>query len=261
MRPWQPCLPELGGPDRLRAWSPQDWAADEGWAPVLQDFFASEAGQALGRFVQARLDAGAVIYPSQPLTALALTPLSSVKVLILGQDPYHGEGQAHGLAFSVPPGVRVPPSLRNIFKEIDRERQLGQLPPAQTPSTRPVQDGCLSRWATQGVLLLNTCLSVEAGSPASHAKRGWEILTRRLIERVLARPLPLVVMSWGAHAQGLVGPSEHPDGPGQAPRRVLLANHPSPLSATRRPIPFMGCGHFAQANAFLAENGIPPIHW
>ena len=260
MQPWQPCLPELAGPERLRAWAPHAWAVGEGWAPLLHDFFASDTGLALGRFVQARLQAGATIYPSEPLTALALTPLHAVKVLILGQDPYHGEGQAHGLAFSVPPGTRVPPSLRNIFKEIERERQLGQLPSRSLSSPEQASDGCLIRWASQGVLLLNTCLSVEAQRPASHAKQGWETLTRRLVQAVLDRPVPLVVMLWGAHAQGLGDLMSDVARPDRS-LRVLQANHPSPLSATRGPAPFIGCGHFAQANAFLTENGLPPIHW
>jgi len=250
--------------DRLTAWAPAEWAAADDWQPVLKDFFASSTGQALGRFVQSRLDVGAVVYPPQPLTALALTPLKNVRVVILGQDPYHGAGQAHGLAFSVQPGVRVPPSLRNMYKEIERERQTGLLPGLDTPNPPGQRDGCLSRWAQQGVLLLNTCLTVEDGQPAAHAKQGWDALASALIDAVLERREPVVFMLWGAHAQALSQRiASHPAnlaGVGQA-SLVLQANHPSPLSASRPPVPFLGCGHFAQANEFLRKNGLSDILW
>jgi uracil-DNA glycosylase len=219
--------------------------AAAGWAPLVQRWQASDAGHALEEFVNARLAAGATIYPSQPLRALAMTPLAAVRVVMLGQDPYHGPGQAEGLAFSVPPGVRPPPSLRNIFKELQRDLGL-PLPP----------HGHLGAWARRGVLLLNTCLTVEEGAAASHAGRGWETLTDRLIEAAAAAPQPTVFMLWGAHAQrkkALI------DGAGAA-HLVLQCNHPSPLSAARGPVPFIGCGHFSAAAGFLATHGIA-IDW
>ena len=205
----------------------------------------------LGQRIQQRLDAGAVIYPPQPLRALALTPLAEVKVLVLGQDPYHGPGQAQGLAFSVGPGMRLPPSLRNIYKELARD-------PALAPWSMPA-DGGLDAWARQGVLLLNTSLTVESQQAASHANWGWEVLTDGLIRAVLERAQPVVFMLWGTHAQraaaraGLLA--------GSADCLVLRANHPSPLSASRGPAPFVGCGHFGLANAFLLSRGLPAIRW
>ena len=216
------------------------------WQAVVEGWRAAPAGQGLEAFLAERRAAGATIYPPEPYRALRLTPLQQVKVVILGQDPYHGPGQAEGLAFSVPDGVRIPPSLRNIFKELQRD--LGLPPP---PS------GHLAAWAQRGVLLLNTCLTVEDGAPASHAKKGWEALTDALIAAAAADPLPKVFMLWGAHAQAkaaliaAAGPQRH---------LLLQANHPSPLSATRPPQPFIGCGHFSQAAAWLAARG-RPIDW
>src|SRR5574337_202766 len=146
---------------RLKRWEPGRWAVADDWRPLLDDFFSGPAGRRLAAFVQGRLDAGAVVYPPQPLRALELTALTAVRVVILGQDPYHGAGQAEGLAFSVAPGVRLPPSLRNIFEELRRD--LGAPAPAGGSP-----NGSLARWARQGVLLLNTCLTVEEGRPASH---------------------------------------------------------------------------------------------
>jgi uracil-DNA glycosylase len=163
--------------------------------------------------------------------------------VILGQDPYHGVGQAEGLAFSVARGVKIPPSLRNIFKELQREFQ-------QTPPPH----GSLQSWAAQGVLLLNTCLTVEDGRPASHAKRGWELLTDSLIEACAAKPERVVFMLWGAHAQGkqaLIAQNNQ-----DARHLVLKANHPSPLSALRPPEPFIGCGHFGKARDWLAQHNL-----
>ncbi len=229
-------------PDQLQSADPRDWPVAPGWQPLVDGFFASPAGVQLLAFLRERLAAGASIFPPQPLRALELTPPETVRVVILGQDPYHGRGQAHGLAFSVAPGVALPPSLRNIFKEI--ERDLGQPPPAF-----PVPGGSLVAWAERGALLLNTTLTVEEGQPASHARRGWELLTDALIAHVAAQPQPVVFMLWGAHAQSkrvLITAPQH---------LVLCANHPSPLSALRPPVPFIGCGHFGQARAFRRAHG------
>lgn len=229
---------------QLQSARPADWPVAPGWQPLVDTFFASPTGQQLLAFLQARLDAGAVIFPPTPLQALQLTPPEAVRVVVLGQDPYHGRGQSHGLAFSVAPGVRVPPSLRNIFKEI--ERDLGKAPPAF-----PVPGGSLVAWAENGMLLLNTTLTVEEAQPGSHARRGWEALTDALICHVAEGAHPVVFMLWGAHAQ-----SKRALIPTDRGHLVLCANHPSPLSALRPPVPFIGCGHFGQARAFrLAQQG------
>lgn len=222
-----------GVPDHLTHADPSAWPVAPGWRPLVDEFFASEPGHKLLGFLRGRLAAGAVIFPPQPLRALELTPPEEVRVVILGQDPYHGRGQAEGLAFSVAPGIPLPPSLRNIFKELQRD--LGIPPPPF-----PVPGGSLVRWATHGVLLLNTCLTVEEGRPASHAGRGWELLTDAVIRQVSKGAHPVVFMLWGAHAQtkrALIDASRH---------LVLMANHPSPLSALRPPLPFVGCGHFSR---------------
>jgi uracil-DNA glycosylase len=218
------------------------------WAPLLQAWACSDAGRRLIEQLDARLAGGATIFPAQVFRALALTPLSSVRVLILGQDPYHGAGQAEGLAFSVPAGQRLPPSLRNIVKELQRDLGLA------LPSS-----GSLVAWARQGVLLLNTSLTVEEARPASDAKIGWQVLTDSTVSAVARDPRPKVFMLWGAHAQGktaLIGAAR-----GQ--HLVLQCNHPSPLSASRPPLPFVGCGHFGRARDFLelAEPGIPAPDW
>ena len=229
---------------RLTEWSPRDWSVQPDWQPVLQAFWDSEPGQHLGQFVQQRLDAGAVVYPPQPLWALYLTALRQVRVVILGQDPYHGPGQAQGLSFSVAPGVKLPPSLRNIFKELQRD--LGLAPP---PS------GSLEAWARRGVLLLNTSLTVEDGAAASHARQGWETLTDRLISEV-ARTAPVCVyLLWGAHAQAKAENIQGVAAESGQQALVLQANHPSPLSASRGPNPFIGCGHFSYAQEWLADRG------
>lgn len=220
-----------------------DWPIAPGWQPLVSEFFASQRGRQLLDFLHDRLQAGAVIFPPQPLRALQLTPPDAVRVVILGQDPYHGRGQAEGLAFSVAPGVRLPPSLRNIFKEMQRDLGV-PFPPFPNPG------GSLVQWARGGVLLLNTCLTVEEGQPASHAGRGWELLTDAVIRHVAEQGRPTVFMLWGSHAQSkraLI-----PEGRGHL---VLTANHPSPLSALRPPVPFIGCGHFGQARAFREERG------
>ena len=229
-----PSAPEA---DQLVACDPVAWPVAAGWQPLVDGFFASAAGVKLQACLGERLTAGATIFPPQPLRALALTPPEQVRVVILGQDPYHGRGQAEGLAFSVAPGVAIPPSLRNIFKELQRD--LGTAPP---PFPQP--GGSLVKWARNGVLLLNTCLTVEEAQPASHAGRGWEVLTDAVIRHVSDVAQPTVFMLWGAHAQSkrpLIDAQRH---------KVLAANHPSPLSALRPPVPFIGCGHFSQARAW-----------
>ncbi|MFO1221131.1 MAG: uracil-DNA glycosylase [Burkholderiaceae bacterium] len=208
-----------------------------GWRDTVEAFAASAAGERLLAHLQARQRAGATIFPADPLRALALTDRPNVRVVILGQDPYHGAGQAEGLAFSVPDGCAAPPSLRNVFAELLRA------PGVQRQHTS------LRGWAEQGVLLLNTVLSVEEGQPGSHARLGWEALTDSIIGTLADTDRPLVFMLWGAQAaakQALFSPTA------RARHAVLLANHPSPLSARRPPLPFIGCGHFAQADAFLA---------
>ncbi|MGE0333613.1 MAG: uracil-DNA glycosylase [Ramlibacter sp.] len=229
----------------LAEWAPQQWPVDPGWQGVVDGFLASAPGQRLAAFVTARLAAGAMVYPPQPFRALQLSALHAVKVVILGQDPYHGPGQAEGLAFSVAPGVRLPPSLRNIFKE--RQRGLGLAIP---------ESGSLAGWARDGVLLLNTSLSVEQGLPASHAGQGWEQLTDAVLQAVAASASPCAYMLWGAHAQakaGLISATAVQHG---REALILTANHPSPLSANRPPVPFMGCGHFEQARNWLATRGV-----
>ena len=227
-----------GAADQLQGADPLAWPVAPGWQALTDQFFSGEAGQKLIEFFRSRLAGGAVVFPPQPLRALQLTPPQQVRVVILGQDPYHGRGQAEGLAFSVASGVALPPSLRNIFKELQRD--LGTAPPKF-----PVPGGSLVRWAAQGVLLLNTCLTVEEGQPASHAGKGWELLTDAVIRQVSNGDQPVVFMLWGAHAQSkraLIDASRH---------QVLVANHPSPLSALRPPLPFIGCGHFSEARAWL----------
>jgi uracil-DNA glycosylase len=217
-----------------------------GWRALAAAFADSAAGAALQDFLAARVAGGATIYPRRPLRALELTPPEAVRAVILGQDPYHGAGQAHGLAFSVADGVRPPPSLRNIFLELQRD--LGCAPPAS---------GNLERWARQGVLLLNAVLTVEDGRPASHAGKGWEALTDAVIGALAREASPKAFLLWGGPAQ-----AKRPliDAAGGA-HLVLAANHPSPLSARRPPQPFLGCGHFARANAFLAAGGRGAIDW
>lgn len=229
----------------LQAWAPDRWPVAAGWRTLVDRFFASQDGQRLGHFIETRLADGAVIFPSQPLRALELTPPERVRVLILGQDPYHGPGQAQGLAFSVTEGMAVPPSLRNILRE--RDRDLGA-------AAGPLRSPDLVRWAHQGVLLLNTVLTVEQGQPASHAGKGWEALTNMIIDRLFRRSEPLVFMAWGAQAQAML--ADAPD-----IHLLLQANHPSPLSASRPPRPFVGCGHFGRANRWLISQGREPLSW
>jgi uracil-DNA glycosylase len=239
---------EHAGADQLLSWPAERQSLDPEWRPLVDAFMSSEAGLALSKRLTDALHAGHIIYPPEPLRALSLTPLSQVRVVILGQDPYHGPGQAEGLAFSVAPGVRLPPSLRNVFKEL--QQSLGVSMPT---------DGSLVRWAKQGVLLLNTCLTVQAGQAASHARWGWEVFSDQLVETVAQSSKPVVFMLWGAQAQAKKALIERAGKTGL--HQVLMANHPSPLSALRAPTPFLGCGHFAQANAFLVQCGEKPIDW
>jgi uracil-DNA glycosylase len=216
------------------------------WQAALQPVLDRAETQELLAFLDAEEGAGKRIYPPRDsrLRAFALTPLEAVKVVILGQDPYHGAGQAHGLAFSVPDGVKVPPSLRNIYKEIAGDCG------AAAPTS-----GNLERWARQGVLLLNTALSVEEGKAGSHAKRGWEAVTDAAVAAVAAKTEPCVFLLWGAHAQRKAAQV-----PALAEGRhlVLTAPHPSPLSAHSG---FFGCRHFSRANAFLDASGRGAIDW
>lgn len=234
-------------PDRLLRWEPEQWPLAEGWQPTVDAFLSSSVGLRLASFIRERLAAGATIYPPRPFRALELTPLHSVRAVILGQDPYHGPGQAEGLAFSVRAGVKLPPSLRNIFKE------LGCAADEQPPT------GSLADWARRGVLLLNASLTVEDGQPGSHAKKGWEVLTDALLTEVAARASPCVYMLWGAHAQAKAALVEETAMRHGREALVLQANHPSPLSANRPPVPFLGCGHFALARDWLAQRGYPGV--
>ncbi|WP_338926315.1 uracil-DNA glycosylase [Mycetohabitans endofungorum] len=215
------------------------------WRAHLAPFIGSPAYTRLCEFVNHERSSGKTVYPTDVFRALHLTSPDDVKVVILGQDPYHGEDngvpQAHGLAFSVPPGVRPPPSLRNIFKEI-----------AANFDHAVPRHGCLDHWARQGVLLLNTVLTVERNRAASHAKRGWEQCTDTLIEHLATQHEGLVFMLWGSHAQAK-RPLLHGRG-----HRILEAPHPSPLSAHRG---FLGCRHFALANEHLRQVGREPIDW
>lgn len=215
-----------------------------GWRAVTETFRANEAGRALIDFVDERVRAGSQVYPARVFRALEDGGPQAVRVLILGQDPYHRPGQAQGLAFSVPAGQRLPPSLRNIYQEVSNDT--GRPSPAS---------GDLGRWAAQGVLLLNTVLTVEEGRPGSHAGHGWEVLTDALIRVVSERSPGCVFLLWGGSAQAkraLIDAHRH---------AVLACNHPSPLSARRPPEPFLGCRHFSRANAWLAARGRGEIAW
>ncbi len=221
-------------------------AIPESWRAVLEPVLATPAARQLGGWLKAEEQAGKAIYPPRGsrLRALELTPLESVRAVILGQDPYHGPGQAHGLCFSVPRGVRPPPSLVNVFKELQAD--LGIAPPAH---------GNLESWARAGVLLLNNALTVEDGQAGSHQQRGWEEITDALVAAVAARPDPTVFILWGSHAQKKAQRiAALQDG-----RHLLLQSvHPSPLSAHRG---FFGSKPFSRANAFLERHGRGGIDW
>lgn len=219
----------------------------ECWRQILDPVLARPECRRLGGWLRAEEEAGKTIYPprGQRLRALELTPLDEVKVVILGQDPYHGPGQAHGLCFSVPEGVRVPPSLVNIYKEL--EDDLG---------VSPRQHGDLAHWARQGVLLLNTSLTVEAGRAGSHAGCGWEPITNAIVAAVAARAEPSVFILWGNHARKKA--QRVPELADNERHLVLTSAHPSPLSAYAG---FFGSKPFSKANAFLAANGRGAIDW
>ncbi|MGY1519111.1 uracil-DNA glycosylase [Luteimonas sp. A482] len=213
------------------------------WKVRVGDWFAREDMQSLSAFLRQRKAAGVRIYPPGPriFAAFEATPFDAVKVVVLGQDPYHGHGQAHGLCFAVPPGVPVPPSLRNMYKEL--ERDLGIAPP---------DHGWLMPWARQGVLLLNAVLTVEEGRAGSHQGKGWEGFTDHVVDVLNREREGLVFMLWGSYAQAkgkVIDTQRH---------RVLRTTHPSPLSAHRG---FLGCGHFSAANQYLTRRGVTPIDW
>ena len=216
---------------------------DQSWLEAVGDELETPAMQELRAFLAAEVASGRGFFPPGPLVfnALQLTPLEAVRVVILGQDPYHGPGQAMGLSFSVPAGVAQPPSLRNIFIEL--ESDLGLPAPAT---------GDLTPWAKRGVLLLNSVLTVAPRSPASHAGKGWEAFTDRVIAELSARREGVVFLLWGRYAQqkgAVVDATRH---------HVLTAAHPSPYSASNG---FFGCRHFSRANALLEEGGTPPVDW
>ncbi|MFY9137141.1 uracil-DNA glycosylase [Zwartia sp.] len=225
----------------------------QAWQPCLASASVRTALESLSSMLQSRLAQGAVIYPARPFRALDTLEPHTVQVVILGQDPYHGPGQAQGLAFSVPDGFKRPPSLRNILQEIERAYPTDD---STLVLTSNLLKNDLSRWAQQGVLLLNTCLTVEDGQPASHARAGWETVTDALITEVARDPSPKVFMLWGAHAQ-----AKHALIAGQGDHLILMANHPSPLSARRPPVPFIGCDHFRLANEWLIQHKRQVIDW
>jgi uracil-DNA glycosylase len=213
------------------------------WLEAVGDELETPALQGLRAFLAAEVAAGRGFFPPARLVfnALRLTPLGAVRVVILGQDPYHGRGQAMGLSFSVPAGVPPPPSLRNIFNELGTDVGL------PTPTS-----GDLTPWAERGVLLLNSVLTVAPGSPASHAGKGWEAFTDRVIAELSARREGIVFLLWGRYAQqkgAIVDTTRH---------HVLTAAHPSPYSASNG---FFGCRHFSRANALLAAAGHPEVDW
>lgn len=218
----------------------------ESWRTVLEPVLVSPEIRALDEWLRAEEEAGKAVYPPRGLRfrALELTPLDEVKVVILGQDPYHGPGQAMGLAFSVPHGVRPPPSLANIYKELASDCGIAR-----------GASGDLTGWARQGVLLLNSSLTVEAGRAASHARRGWQTVTDACIAAFTSRAAPTVFMLWGSHAQAQF---ERAVGAGTTSHCIFRTVHPSPLSAYRG---FFGSKPFSRANNFLIEHDRSPVDW
>ncbi len=217
-------------------------AIDNDWLPAVNAEFKKPYYADLYKFVKEEYSKVAVFPPADEIfSALHLTPLSKVKVVIIGQDPYHNVGQAHGLCFSVRPDVEIPPSLVNIYKELQDD--LG----CKIPN-----NGYLVKWAEQGVLLLNTVLTVRAHQANSHQGKGWEQFTDAIIRAVNAEDRPIAYLLWGRPAQSKMSMLDNPK------HKIFTAPHPSPLSAYRG---FFGCKHFSQANAFLQENGLEPIDW
>jgi len=221
---------------------------DPAWQSRLDIEFELEYMKELRLYLAKRKAQSAVVYPHSTdwFKAFSLTPFEKVKVVILGQDPYHGAGQAHGLSFSVPEGLAIPPSLLNIFKEIDGDLGGGE------PNLAPLRKGCLVPWAEQGVFLLNSVLTVEQGQAASHQGRGWEMFTDSIIRQLSDERENLVFMLWGSYAQKkgqVIDGSRH---------LVLTSPHPSPLSAHRG---FLGCKHFSKANEWLEQHDLPVIDW
>lgn len=216
----------------------------QSYSSVLAEALASESTAALEAFLIAEEERGASIYPQfdDCFAALRSSSFEDTRVVILGQDPYHGPGQAHGLSFSVPAGVRPPPSLKNIYTELGNDLQLDP----------PRDFGCLDSWAAQGVLLLNSVLTVSAGQAASHAGKGWEQVTDSIIGGLNAQREGVVFLLWGSYAQKKAAAVD------ERRHLVLRAPHPSPLSAHRG---FLGCGHFSKANDWLREKGAEPIDW
>ena len=224
------------------------------WKEVLLAEFDKPYMRRLRGFLVEEKRSRRVVYPQgrDIFAALDLTPIDRVRVVIIGQDPYHGPGQAHGLSFSVPPGVARPPSLQNIFQEIESDMGDASVPGGRAGAKVPAGAGCLAPWARQGVLLLNAVLTVAQGRAASHQGRGWEEFTDRVVAALNERGDAKVFLLWGSYAQrkgAAVDASRH---------LVLKAPHPSPLSAHRG---FFGCRHFSRANAHLVANGFDPIDW
>lgn len=233
-------MTERAATDTVAALDPK---LEPSWKRVLAAEFADASAHELKAFLQAEREAGHQTFPpmARVFSAFDHTPFDDVRVVIVGQDPYHGPGQAMGLSFSVPRGVAIPPSLRNMFQELE----------ADCAVARPTH-GDLTHWADQGVLLLNTSLTVRAHEAASHAGRGWERITDAAIRGLAEQRDGIVFLLWGRHAHAkrtMIDARRH---------LVLTAPHPSPLSASKG---FFGCGHFSQVNAYLAERGEPPIDW
>ena len=226
----------------------------DSWKNALREEFETGYMRKLRSFLVAEKQARRVVFPkgNEIFAALDATPLDAVKVVIIGQDPYHGPNQAHGLCFSVRSGVPLPPSLVNIFQEINTDMADDDVPCGRRDGAVPPGKGCLATWAKQGVLLLNAVLTVAAGRAGSHQGRGWETFTDRVVEAVNRECEHVVFLLWGSYAQkkgAAVDAGRH---------LVLAAPHPSPLSAARG---FFGCRHFSQANEYLVRHGIMPIDW
>ncbi len=220
-----------------------DVKIEQSWKEILSDEFEKEYFSSLVQFLHSEKANGFTIYPpgSKIFNAFELTPFDKIKVVILGQDPYHNPGQAHGLSFSVPNGIIAPPSLKNIYKEI--EEDLGV--------TLANKNGNLEGWARQGVFLLNAVLTVRANSPASHKEKGWELFTDSVIKKISEQKKGVVFMLWGNFARSksaLIDHNKH---------LVLQAAHPSPLARGA----FFGCRHFSQCNKYLVSQGVTPIDW